>query len=181
VIWKSDGGGAALTAASIDMHYYTETDQSQNSLVGFSEATESNLGLVKKNKWQVKTLGADKTTAGTFITFNGLTVGKNYRVICQANIIPEVDDTVGIQIVHDSNILAETKTRLGPSSAGLSFGDLNQTTIAEAIFTATTTTATCDAFSITSPSVINADGSRSLTWAMIEELNNYEAETTDFT
>jgi len=154
---------------------------SQNSLVGYAEATEDNLGLVKKNKWQVKILGSDKTTNGTFLTFNNLVVGKAYRIICQANIICEVDDTVGIQIIHDSNALAETKHRLGPASAGLAFGDMNSTTMAEAIFVATATTATCDAFSIGAPSIINADGTRNLTWAMIEELNNYEAETTDFT
>ena len=183
----ANDGAIPVTMAAGDQIYIsftvpiTEWAGSQNSLVGYSEATSANLGLVKKNKWQVKILGSDKTSNGTFLTFNNLVVGKAYRIICQANILCEVDDTVGIQIVHDSNVLAETKHRLGPSSAGLAFGDMNSITMAEAIFVATATTATCDAFSIGSPSVINADGTRNLTWAMIEELNNYEAETTDFT
>lgn len=81
---------------------------SQNSLVGYSEAGDRLLGLVRKNKYEKVTVGTNVTTDKTFISYSGLTVGRNYEIsLVMTMSANSTDQTFRVNAVHDStNILS---------------------------------------------------------------------------
>ena len=163
---------------------------SQNSLVGYAEGSGDNLGLLKKNKWQRKTLASNISTttsaSGTAsdLTFNNLDTNNLYRVNLNAQIdlIP-VNDTLDNQTVimtikNDGNEIGRAIGQFDKTT-----NDRIQLTItANIIFQPTASTLTFDY------SIAGADTSIRLyddvygigTYVDLIELNNMEA-TTDFT
>lgn len=150
-------------------------------LVGFAGATSTEMGLVKKNRWQKKVLTASVTTNGsiTDLAFSNLTVGRQYKATLVAELVVNdgtTDITAGIEVTHDSTVLGRLKftgptgsTVLQEMNAGMSV-----------IFTATASTITFVGFNLSVDSFIQFNTTDKRTFSMIEELNNYEAETTAF-
>lgn len=146
--------------------------------VGFGLATSENVGLVKKNKWQVKKLTADLFTGDTGtvsdLGFSGLIVGKYYKLSTQSWLIDVNGTDAELAYSHDSsNILVN---RLASNNTTIDHESISGSSI---VFKATATTivATC---TIGTGSTIRGNNTLAETWAMLEELNNYEDETTDF-
>ena len=152
---------------------------SQNSLVGFSEATSTSLGLVTKNKVQTKYLTSDVSTSTTLtsMTFNGLTTDKIYRVTLQAwmQIVGTSATESGIiDITHNSNIIGRLHFRADADT------DVHAiVATSSVIFTAAAATVTFAA-TISGTITIFGNSSGSESFAQLEELNNYTV-TTDFT
>jgi len=143
-------------------------------------ATSSSAGILLKNKWQTLKLDGDVTTDAdadlSDIDFNNLVIGNVYRV----TILPYIetstaDDNAAIIGIHDGNNLL--RARVNSSGSSL---EIEQFT-SECVFTATATTFTWSGESTSANAVIRGNNTFDETWAKIEELNNYETETTDFT
>lgn len=135
-------------------------------------------GLVQANKWQTKKLQVDQSSSGTItdLTFNNLVVGKKYRVYVQGAFSTSTDDDVSINIEHNGNVIGTTRAR--DNDTGSAQG---QTQPAMAIVKATATTVTFVGVSVSAGGQILGNDTFLETWSMIEELNNYGDETTDFT
>jgi len=139
--------------------------------VGFGEATEDQLGLNKKNKWAKN----DWSTSASDLNFNNLTIGKTYRATVYAILQLSADSTAEyaqIKMNHDSSEI--TKIQLQLDQVNSSNDSKNITAQADVIFEASATT-------VTFVSGTGGSGGISGAYSMIEELNNYESETTDFT
>lgn len=164
-----------------------EFSGSQSSLVGFSHATEDQHGLVKRNKWQRVQLAQDvtatasdvsATTGNSAFSFSNLVIGKTYLVTAQAAL--QVSGTSGTEIanfniVHDSVAVGSARLRGDKTTAG----NFEQTAQARAMFVATASTVTF-AFSLAGTATLRGNNDYLETWAMIEELDNYGAESSDF-
>ena len=152
------------------------TDKAGTGAPNFSQGLQIAGGtIVGKNKTQTKTLAADRSTDGTMtdLTFNGLTIGRLYRVTHQALFATISGDNVLSQIVHDGVVRAQISSGAGTSTTNVGVAGV-------ALFLATATTVTFEAVSITAGSLIRGNGDLVETWASIEELNDYDV-TTDFT
>jgi len=153
---------------------------SQSSLVGFSQASEDQNGLVKRNKWQRKKLTADVTTTTATVsdlTISNLTVGNTYRVSAQAFI-----DATGTTATEAFSFTCDHN-----SSQLMAIGHRNdaQTDASRqlagnsTIFVASATTVTFG-MTLTGTGALRGNNTYEETWAMIEELDNYGAESSDF-
>ena len=164
-----------------------EWSGSQNSLVGYSEASSSNLGLVKKNKWQRKTLqstvtGTSLNTTLTDLTFNNLTVGKTYFVQVNAHLVLNAPSTateqIRVQINHNGTSLGGCLL-IGDATTS---DQIQTSATAVATFEAAATTVTFQAISNASNASTGVYVDSNIpTYSEIHELNNFESETTDFT
>jgi len=131
------------------------------------------------NRWQTKFLNGDVTADADAdlgdIQFNGLEIGKTYRVSVLPYIETSVtDDNAAILGVHDGNTVLRARANTSGSSL-----EIDQFT-SSCIFTATATTFTWSGESTSANAIIRGNNTRDETWAMIEELNNYQTETTAF-
>ena len=145
----------------------------QNSLVGFSEGTSSNVGLVKKNKWQEKQLSADVNSDGAIsdLTFSNLTIGKTYRAYIQCLLDTNATDAfVQLNIQHNSATIANVRINV----------NAEVTCSAGVVFVAAASTVTFNTNSASANAIVRGNGFNSETYARIEELNNYETETADW-
>ena len=132
-------------------------------------------GRLKKNKWQRRSLVTSLSAPDSDIAelrFINLVVGKTYKVSFQAYLritTALANSSVQLLAKHNSINLANVYLQV----------DDNDEIVAgnSAIFTATTTTLEFE-FTETGTGSLTASG---FTWSQIEELNNYESETTDFT
>lgn len=153
------------------------------------EATSSVLGTVKKNRWQKKFLQNDiaasasdmsSTTGNSNFKFLNLEIGKVYKVSYQFSGYingTEADMYILMDTNHDGNTLGRSIVRFDRKTEA----DFVQAQSGNSIiFTATTSTLTFSC-SIVGSGRITGNGTGSETFAMLEELNNYEAETSDFT
>jgi hypothetical protein len=147
----------------------------------FAEGSATFLGLVKKNKYQIKALGASlsvTTDPVTDMTFSNLVVGRTYRI--SATAVMRITGTSALESVflsanHNSAIIinmpfradAVTDTHVG-TGAG------------QVIFVAVATTVIFR-WEITSGTalLLGTDTGNRQTFAMLEELNNAEV-TTEF-
>jgi len=145
--------------------------------VGFGLATITEPGLLKKSRWQRKALGSSFTSTGeiTGLKFNNLVVGRTYRY----------SGTLGISCNNAARDALQLEIRQGSTNIdsvepfkekAVPTSEVENTSYAfNVIFTATETTANLN---VTSNSASTAIDTTS--WAMIEELNDFDA-TTDFT
>jgi hypothetical protein len=151
---------------------------SQSSLVGFSEATSTAMGLTYKNRYEKKYLAADASAAGALadLAFTGLTVGRHYRLTLHALMTisgTSSTESCSVSMAHDGatillvNIRADAATDTAAQAAG---GNI--------IFQATATS-TSVSMSESGTCIVNGDNNSQETWAMVEELRDYEV-TTDF-
>jgi hypothetical protein len=159
----------------------TEWAGSQNSLVGFSEATPTELGLVKSNRWQRKqltsTVNAD-TTAISDLTFNNLVIGKTYRISASAFLRSSGasgTDFATLLVQHNGSTLFYISTRVDGEASVRDIIAGNTS-----IFVATATTLTFDLDVNGISKQLLGSASFPYTYAIIEELNTHEDETTDF-
>jgi hypothetical protein len=144
-----------------------------------------------KNRWQKKYLVADETASVTDIgtngsasnsgfEFNGLTPGKIYKLTMQAE--AELSGTSATEValligIHNSATVAQVGCRLD----SLTPSDIRHTRASSSvIFEATASSVTFNTL-ILGTGAIRGNNSSLETWAMIEELNNFESETADFT
>lgn len=130
-----------------------------------------------ENKWQRKYLTADATTDQTLtdLTMNNLVVGKVYRLTAHARLTrTAADNTVSLLCAHNGTTILNVDHQ-GESSGTSTINKMNSI-----VFTATSTTTTCDSSSASVNSVVRGNSTDIETWAQIEELNNHGAETTDF-
>jgi len=131
------------------------------------------------NRWQKKLLNGDVTADADAdladIQFNGLEIGKTYRVSVLPYIETSVsDDNAAILGIHDGNTILRARANTSGSSL-----EIDQFT-SSSIFTATATTLTWSGESTSANAIIRGNNTIDETWAMIEELNNYQTETTAF-
>lgn len=154
---------------------------SQNSLVGYSEASSSLLGLTKKNRAQVRTLGSDITTPTVDIAdlrFVNLIVGKVYELgisAKQGTTGVGATENFALKANHNGSVILEDRIRYGNKPSGL-FESNNGNTL---IFTALTTSVTFD-WEETGTGELAGNGTTQETHVTLKELNDYEPLTTAF-
>jgi len=158
-----------------------------NAAEGSQAATSSEAGVVLKNKWQNITLFQDLTSGSADISlstgngsfkFNNLVVGKVYKVTLHPffeSTGTSSAESYATAILHDGVIRSTVRHRNDGQSDTSA-----QAASTPAIFTATTTTVIFN-FSLSGSATLKGDDSFNETWARIEEINNYEPETSDFT
>lgn len=140
-----------------------------------SAGTERQVGV--RNKWQRKTLGSSFTSTGeiTGLKFSNLVVGKTYRYsgTLGLSLNNAARDALQMEIRQGSTNIDSVepiKEKSSPSN------ELENTSYSfNVIFTATETTANLNVTSNSGSTAIDTTS-----WAMIEELNDYDV-TTDFT
>ncbi len=142
-------------------------------------ATSTEYGVVKKNRWQRKFSGGNVATNITWLQFNELEIGKLYRYTLKAQIRLN-DGATAQQLVigasHDGSTIGTYDQVMRGGAAGnneravLSGSDIFEATNTTLSFT--TAFASVDAFIV---------GGSANNHVVLEELNNYEDETTDFT
>jgi len=142
------------------------------------EATSTEAGVVKANKWEKHTLTTDLTASdsdNSDLRFNNLTIGKMYRVSLQGDLRyteTSGQDAASIAVTNNSvEIVKVNHLTLGSFSDYAVKGSTG-------IFSAAATTVI---FNCTITNTAEIKGTQDATWAILEELNNYEAETADFT
>lgn len=150
----------------------TEYAGSQNSLVGYSEATSSNLGLVKKNKYQIKTLTSDVNADGELTDLDFvLESGKTYRVSIQARMTGNnTDGSCAIEVRDSTTIIA----RLLSSPDDTVGVGIYSTSV---IHTMSSTDLNFNLDSASANAGVNGDSTQSETFVLVEELNNIEVTT----
>lgn len=140
-----------------------------------SAGTERQVGV--RNKWQRKALGSSFTSTGeiTGLKFNNLVVGKTYRYsgTLGLSLNNAARDALAIEIRQGSTNIDTAEPIKEKSSPSNEIENLSYAF--NVIFTATQTTANIN---VTANSASTAIDTTS--WAMIEELNDYD-ETSDFT
>lgn len=139
----------------------------------FQEATPTVLGLVKSNKWQkIAISGSSSNTPGANVAqFNNLVIGKVYRITFAMN--RQAGPTSFRTHIYPGSL---GTTSYKTSDYGtVDSGDVGDYYKEYAVFTASSAVAIVAAQH-------NSGSAGSVTgFAWIEELNNYEPETTDFT
>jgi len=156
-----------------------------NAAEGSQAATSVVAGVVKKNKWQTQFLNQDvtadapdisATTGNSNFIFNNLVIGRNYKVHIQMKTDTDINESPNIRAkngavvlcrVQNGNALNTTNSPDIISSASKTFNAINTTVIFELLGVTGT--------------ALRGDTSGNETFVEIEELNNYENETTDFT
>jgi hypothetical protein len=144
--------------------------------VGFGAATDSASGLLKKPRFQKKTLSTNYTTTTSNIqSFSGLTVGRIYKFTASAagRVGTSGTNNSYIELVHNGSTILTAGVVGDQSAAQWDYYTTSVTT-----FTASATTLTINA-TVTGTGSIVAGGSNN-TMLILEELNDYE-ETTAFT
>jgi hypothetical protein len=147
-------------------------------IVGWS-AESKFLAALPSTYWQTKKLTSSISTSGTVtdLTFNGLVIGKTYKVSMQGQL--ETDDNAGetsqLKMMHDGVMRSRVLFTQGVA-AGVTF---TSTCSAEATFIATATIVTFEWLETASASLAG-DNTFGQTWAKIEELP-YHKTTTRFT
>jgi hypothetical protein len=143
--------------------------------IGFAAAAVDSLGLVKKNRWQRKTLASDKTGASanttlSDLTFSNLTVGNTYRVTLFFHGTTEAADTALVTITHDGGTIGIGRVGDGGDTSAYS----GTTSV---VFTATATSVTFVGSSFATTSTLVGNGTVAQTHATMEELQNVELTT----
>lgn len=145
------------------------------------EATGTEFGTVKKNRWQQKFLSADVTTDNTDmgdIQFNNLIIGRTYRISGPIAFLVDATDvnttvTIGSAAGGVGTIYGSiTQTRDDA-------GDVSPVVHANIVFVAVSTSVYFRTGTLGAGSAIKGNGSSNETSPILEELNNYES-TTDF-
>ena len=153
------------------------TDQAGTGAPDFPNGF-TNSGTAGKNKWQRKDLTTDKTTTQnplTELSFSGLTVGKTYRLSAYG-LVSALSTGARSEYYIQHNGVDLTRARVDRDSTSTPRGLL----YTEEIFTATTTTVQVRWVVVSG--TVTLEGSIANTcYSIIEELNNYTTETTDFT
>jgi len=142
-------------------------------------APVTSLAPGKMKKYQTKYLPSNITNTNTnpisSLTFNNLTIGKNYRVTLSISAVAQNNgDNIFLQAVHNSVPVCRqiaTVPNEGPA-------DRVQVNGSGAIFTASATTVTFQV-SFSGGGVLEGNGSSSYTWAMLEECDDM-IPTTDW-
>jgi len=138
----------------------------------------TNSGTAGKNKWQRKDLTTNKTTTQsplTELSFSGLTVGKTYRMAVYG-VVSAGSTSARSEYYIQHNGVDITRAREDRDSTTTARGLLQS----EVIFTATTTTVNVRWVVVSG--TITLEGTLANTcYSILEELNNYTTETTDFT
>lgn len=165
-----------LTRKEATLVYATDDD----TVYADDGSTLNAISAPANNKFQTKLLTADVTSDGTIsdLTFSGLTIGKFYRFMLQADLRCDQsanDNEVQIQVVHNSVTIGKALHRNDAVNL-----DSLVTSSTTGIFEAAAATLTFNAVSASATSTINGANNRNETYAQIEELNDIE-ETTDFT
>lgn len=168
-----------ITSIETNTQKITFTD---DFVVTSPTAREVNVAPVK-NKTQVKTLSADKTSTGVMadLTFNNLVIGREYVLSGQ---ILHNDDTNGVDRFISIVQIKNGATQIGRSSVvffdnGTLHDDFGAGLAVNAPFTATDVTVTFDYTSRTNMMILG-NGSRGETYIALTELEDTEP-TTDFT
>jgi len=173
-----DTGGTRTLVNSAAGSFFSVTrlsDYTAGEPVGFGLATAENAGLVKRNKWQMKTLTATTTsdaTANTALTFNNLIVGNTYRITC-AVLTNGVGAGYGQVEMKQGSVIVAIATSYPDT------GNNNHSASGTAIFVCTNTTLSA-AFSKSVVTGYFGSSTTPYTYAILEEIHNYEDETTDF-
>jgi len=148
-------------------------------VIALQDNAGANVLGIPKNKWQTKELTSDVTASSgtlTDLTFSGLSIGKIYKVSLQASF---ADGTSGGQVFIDIMNDGVIQGRALYNSNSSDEAGLVQFSIV-VIFEATASTATFD-YSNAASTIIRGNNTKAETYARIEELDNYDTETTDFT
>jgi hypothetical protein len=146
----------------------------QNSVVGFSEATGVNLGLVKKNRWSQKTGGSSSGSGtNTVHSFSNLVTGRVYKMEWGGNVSRGTPDTIAGLAAYENG---SEVSRTGLEGRGAIAGEPLESVFVSGtyVFEATGTTASVRYIGT------NANNFCDAVWATLIELNNYEAESTTF-
>ena len=151
----------------------------QNSLVGFSEATTTNVGLVKKKKYQINVLSSTISATNSDIAalkFENLTIGQIYRVTFQGALQlsgTSTTETADITIKNNSVTIARHYFRIDSNpSRSISIA------ATQVIFEAAATSVVFG-FTETGTTELLGTGATSETFSMLEELDDYE-ETSEW-
>lgn len=140
-------------------------------------ASSTQEGITFKNRWQRKNLGSGFTSTGTItgLSFNGLTVGKTYRYSGVASIAMTASrDAVSLNIRDGATTLRSAEPIKEKATPGNEIENISWSW--NVIFTAASTT--CD-LNVTSNAASTSFDTNS--YATLEELNNFEAQTSAFT
>lgn len=181
VTWEMFGNPSAGAAGGfITFEFDVPIDEwagSQNSLVGYTEADFQTLGLVKKNRWQRKDLTSDisvDTDPIAALSFSGLTVGKSYRMSVSGEVDTSGANTrVRMLIKHNGSDIAASDGEIDTAGERIQHNF-------SIIFTAAATTVDTRVDFVGGSGVLEGTITNAC-YAILEELNNFEAETTAFT
>ena len=179
ILVRFQGGETAVFASGdipLDSKPTWFDDNAENNFnvdVHFQEATDTKLGLVKANKWQkIAISGSSSFAPGANVAqFNNLVIGKVYRITFAMN--RQAGPTSFRTHIYPGSL---GTTPYKTSDYGtVDSGDVGDYYKEYAVFTASSAVAIVAAQH-------NSGSAGSVTgFAWIEELNNYEPETTDFT
>ena len=149
-----------------------------------SEATSSVLGSVKKNQWREKELSADVTlnsanpTNLDNLAFSGLTVGLHYRYTLTLLLDDVQEDTSRIQIRDDSGGTPVVVRTLILQRVGVASATTHFTQEFSVLWKATGTAMDLRSDNNSGELIKALDsGANQATFAVLEELNNYEDES----
>ena len=150
-------------------------DYTAGQPVGFGLATADNAGLVKKNRWQRKLLTATTTvdaTVVTALTFSNLTVGKHYRISHSV-----WSDGAGAG--YATLGYKQSGTVVSDTAAYPDTGNNTHQASTSTVFLCDDTTLLAFVSKSTVTGYLGAS-TRPFTHAILEELNDYVDETTDW-
>lgn len=135
--------------------------------------TTQNLSVYTKTKWQKRFLLSNITVNTPDITdlkFSNLTIGKTYRVTCQASVISGAQNG-RVTAYNGATILAQTQNQTDGTGPSDRFVQTFTT-----IFTASSVAVTFD-FAENTVNTLEGDGTAWTSWSMLEELPNHEVTT----
>ena len=153
--------------------------QSKEKTSSELEATTSELGTVRRNRSQTKVLTsniANPLVSTTFLVFNGLTIGKRYKLIGQLY-------QAGITTGNNSRIELLGQTLDSGNSCFFDLYGITGMEIQTPVnveFTASTTSVGFNVYSAYTGLIAGLTGGRDRSWATLTELNNVDL-TSDFT
>jgi len=157
------------------------SDKTNAISVGVNPATATDPGVVKANRWQRSQLTSDipQGTLGVVneLSFSGLEIGKIYRYSASVHINDgTISSAANIQakILHDGNIVDYVLTAINDATNDFTSPKFT------GIFKASATDVTFELTSLANCS-IDANNGGDTTYAQLEELNNYEDESSAFT
>lgn len=143
-------------------------------------ATSDTAGSLKKNRWSIHFITADTNSTGnvTDLNFNNLVIGSWYRLKLKLNIDKDpLDSSAGVTGTHNSSVIINVNTAAASAS---SVPTSNETRSDVIIFKASATNIVFANSSVGNSTYFRGNNTTAESHAILEELNNYEPETTDF-
>lgn len=162
------GNATTVTCGQIDDTGFFTSD---------AEGTSGDFGVLKKNRWDQKFLSSTLTGSSANATITDwsfssvLTNGKVYRFSISAWFSLEAGDALAsVLCINGSQELIALRAGANEDALGSQVGGT-------VVFTASNTSVTCSGSGFATTSALEGDGAGYESWVIMEELNNYETES----